>query len=92
MKRAACSTVFSLWRPRGPRDCTIAWTCHRIDPMKLGRGLRLNNALYPIHVAAIGGRVMDAVTFLSGLALAALGVFGLWSFLVKPRWKKAKPS
>jgi len=56
-----------------------------IDPMVLARGKRLNDALLPIHAAQVGGRLYDALTALSGLALAGLGVLGLWSFLIKPR-------
>jgi uncharacterized iron-regulated membrane protein len=59
-----------------------------IDAQKLGRGYRIDNAIYPLHTAFAGGRAVDLVTFVSGLALAALGVFGLWSFLIKPRGKR----
>jgi uncharacterized iron-regulated membrane protein len=53
------------------------------DSKPLGKGLRLYNDLWPIHTAAIGGRLYDLFALLSGLALAGLGVIGLWSFLVK---------
>jgi uncharacterized iron-regulated membrane protein len=56
-----------------------------IEPGRLGRGYRLNDALYPIHAAAVGGRLYDLLAALTGLALAALGGFGLWSFVIKPR-------
>jgi uncharacterized iron-regulated membrane protein len=56
-----------------------------VDPQVLGRGQRLNDAIHPIHAARVGGRLYDAATFLSGLALATLGGLGLWSFLIKPR-------
>ncbi len=59
-----------------------------IDPLKAGRGQQLNGAIYPIHTAAVGGRFYDAAAFLSGLAMAGLGVLGLWSFIVKPRRQK----
>ncbi len=61
------------------------------DPFKRGLGYRLNDSLYPVHAASVGGIAYRLFTAASGLALAALGVFGLWSFLVKPR-KKPKPS
>jgi len=51
------------------------------DPRTLGRGLKLYRLLYPLHVASPGGRPYDVLAFLTGLALAALGLFGLWSFL-----------
>lgn len=56
----------------------------------LGTAARISNALYPIHAAFVGGRLYDLVTFLSGLALAAMGGFGLWSFVIKPRRKRAR--
>jgi uncharacterized iron-regulated membrane protein len=56
----------------------------------LGTAARISNAIYPIHAAFVGGRVYDLVTFLSGLALAAMGGFGLWSFVVKPRKRRVR--
>lgn len=52
-------------------------------------GLRLFADLWPLHTAAIGGRLYDALGVLSGLALAGLGGLGLWSFLIKPRRRRA---
>jgi len=46
---------------------------------------RLYDGLYPLHTGKVGGWLYKGLTALSGLALAALGVFGLWSFLIKPR-------
>jgi uncharacterized iron-regulated membrane protein len=62
-----------------------------INSRQLGPGYRLNAALQPLHIAAVGGRLYDAAAFLSGLALAALGGFGLWSFLLKPRRRAPRP-
>jgi uncharacterized iron-regulated membrane protein len=50
--------------------------------------MRLYNGLYPLHTGKVGGWLYKGLTALSGLALAALGVFGLWSFLIKPRRRK----
>lgn len=84
------------WRPDGRTQVLIDPATSQvrgvIDPQALGWGYRLNDALYPIHTAAVGGRLYDAVTFLTGLALAALGGFGLWSFLLKPRRRRSRPS
>lgn len=82
------------WHPNGR-------TVVKIDPASstvleassaegLGTALRISNAIYPIHAASVGGRAYDLVTFLSGLALAGMGGFGLWSFVVKPRRKRAR--
>jgi uncharacterized iron-regulated membrane protein len=54
-----------------------------VDAMKLGSGQRAYNAFYPLHAGKVGGLPYEAVVFLSGLALASLGGFGLWSFLLK---------
>jgi uncharacterized iron-regulated membrane protein len=59
------------------------------DAQSLGLGQRMANAVYPIHAAQVGGRAYDALTFASGLALAALGSLGLWSFLLKPRGRRS---
>lgn len=60
-----------------------------VDAQALGGGTRLQNALYPIHAASVGGWLYDLVVALSGLALAGLGGVGTWSFLVKPRRRRA---
>ena len=48
--------------------------------------------LPPIHAASMGGRLYDLVVFLGGLALAALGGLGLWSFLIQQRrnWARGR--
>jgi uncharacterized iron-regulated membrane protein len=82
------------WHPNGR-------TVVKIDPadesvleatsaQTLGTAARLANALYPVHAAYIGGRAYDLLTFASGLALAGMGGFGLWSFLVKPRRRRSR--
>lgn len=82
------------WTPDGRTTVLIDPSTSRVtgvvDPQKLGRGLRLNNALYPVHVAAVGGRIVDGITALSGLALAAMGALGLWAFVIKPRRRRTK--
>lgn len=63
------------------------------DASPLGKGLRLYAAILPTHTAQVGGRAFDALTVLTGLALAGLGGFGLWSFTIhhlRPRKAKAK--
>lgn len=75
------------WHPNGrtvvyvdPSDERVLAT---VDAMKLGSGMRAYNAFYPLHAGKVGGLAYEAVVFLSGLALAGLGGFGLWSFLLK---------
>jgi uncharacterized iron-regulated membrane protein len=77
------------WHPNGRTVVTVDPATSAVltasDAQALGQGTRIYNGLYPVHAASVGGRLYDLVTFLSGLALAALGGVGLWSFLVKPR-------
>lgn len=54
------------------------------------RGASVQASLDALHAAAVGGRAYDALAVLSGLTLAALGVLGLWSFLIKPRRRVSK--
>lgn len=80
------------WHPNGR---TVVWidpaderVLGVVDAMKLGGGVRAYNALYPLHAAKVGGLAYEAVVFLGGLALAGLGGFGLWSFLLKQARRK----
>ena len=77
------------WHPNGRTVALIDPATNRVvgttDAQALGGGTRLQNALYPIHAASVGGWLYDLVVALSGLALAALGGVGTWSFLIKPR-------
>jgi uncharacterized iron-regulated membrane protein len=75
------------WHPNGrtlvyidPADARVLAT---LDAQALGPGTRAYNAFYPVHAGMVGGLLYEAVTFLSGLGLAILGGFGLWSFLIK---------
>jgi uncharacterized iron-regulated membrane protein len=80
------------WHPNGRTmvaiDPATSQVVQTLDSGKLAPGLRAYNAFYPLHAAAVGGRLYDAAIFASGLALAALGGFGLWSFLIKPRRRR----
>lgn len=80
------------WHPNGRTvaliDPATGRVVQTVDAQTLGGGTRLQNALYPIHAASVGGWLYDLVVALSGLALAALGGVGTWSFLVKPRRRR----
>lgn len=80
------------WHPNGRTTVLIDPATSRvvqvIDAQRLQPGLRATNALYPIHAASIGGWPYRILTALSGLALAALGGIGTWSFLIKPRRRR----
>lgn len=56
-------------------------------------GDRFWNAIWPIHAAKLGespitARTIDWVTSLTGLGLALLGFYGLWSFAFKARARR----
>ncbi len=53
------------------------------DAQALSRGDRAFNALYPIHSSGVGGFLYKLASFLTGIALMALGVVGSWSFLIR---------
>lgn len=72
------------WHPNGRTVVVIdpgtGALLGRNDALENGAGREAFNAVYPIHAAHIGGRIYDAVVFLTGLALTALGLFGLMAF------------
>lgn len=49
---------------------------HRWNQIDIGA--RLNSVIYPLHTGKLGGPLLEAVTFISGLALAMLGITGIW--------------
>lgn len=84
------------WHPNGrtvvwidPSDERVLGT---VDAMALGGGMRAYNSFYPLHAGKVGGIAYEAVVFLGGLALAALGGFGLWSFLIRQTRRRPVPA
>jgi uncharacterized iron-regulated membrane protein len=77
------------WTPCGNTEVLIDPRSNTVmgvrDALAAPKAVRLYNGLYPLHAARIGGRAYDVLTALAGLAMAALGAFGLFSFLIKPR-------
>ena len=82
------------WHPNGRTRALIDPATSRVvqtsDAQALTRGERLVHAIYPVHAGTVGGWLYEWVTVLSGLALAALGGVGTWSFLFKPRRRRAR--
>lgn len=52
----------------------------RLDP-----GARANSVIYPLHTGELGGLALETLNGLLGLALAALGVSGLWLWWLRRR-------
>jgi uncharacterized iron-regulated membrane protein len=80
------------WHPNGR---TVVWVdpadervLGAVDAMALGPGQRAQNSFYPLHAGKVGGLAYEAAVFLGGVALAGLGGFGLWSFLIKQARRK----
>lgn len=49
---------------------------HRWDELDVGA--RMNSVIYPLHTGELGGPLLEAVVFLSGLGLGMLGITGIW--------------
>lgn len=45
---------------------------------ELDPGARFFSFVYPLHTGELGGVFLEAVTFISGLALGMLGISGIW--------------
>lgn len=56
-----------------------------VDAQMLGKGDRAWNSLWPLHASKLGtgfrARIVDVMTALTGLGLAALGAYGLVAFV-----------
>lgn len=80
------------WHPNGRTtlfiDPATSEVVMAIDAMALPGAQRAQNAFYPIHSAAVGGRLYDIAAALGGLALAGLGGVGALAFLRKPRRRR----
>lgn len=50
------------------------------DALAQPRALQINNAVYPIHAAKIGGWLYKIALTFSGMALTMLGTLAFWSF------------
>ncbi len=76
------------WHPNGRTSIKLNPSDSRIvsyyDAATADLGSRLDYMVYPLHGAFIGGRIYDAVIFISGISVTILGLLGGWSFL---RWQ-----
>ena len=83
------------------------WTTVDIDPatgqvlsaydaQAAAPGVRAFEASFPLHEATVGGLAYRVVGAAAGLALAMLGGFGLWAFLIRqlrrPRGRSGSPA
>lgn len=81
----------SEWTPNGRTTLYYAPHDGRLllarDARALPRGAALLDLAYPLHAAKVGGLAYRIVLTLSGLALALLGTFAVWSF-----WFRRRPA
>jgi uncharacterized iron-regulated membrane protein len=65
-----------------PRDGAVLavtrWNA--LDP-----GARVVAVVYPLHTGELGGPLLEALVSLNGLALASLGVTGIWLWFKRRR-------
>lgn len=77
------------WHPNGRTTVTIDPATSQVaatsEANALPVGIRAYNAFYPLHASSVGGWLYDALTALSGVAMAGLGGVGAWAFVIKPR-------
>lgn len=68
-----------------PNGLTSVWlhpksgsvlAAHRWD--ELDPGTRAFSVIYPLHTGELGGVLLEAVTFIIGMALGMLGITGIW--------------
>jgi len=87
------------WLPNGRTTLWFAadtgtLIAHR-DDSKLPQVVKAYNTLYPLHAAKVGGLGYRLVMTLSGLGLAMLGSFAVWSFWFrrpKPARRRVAPA
>jgi uncharacterized iron-regulated membrane protein len=61
-------------------EVLAAYRWDQLDP-----GARAFSFVYPLHTGELGGIALEALTFLSGLALGMLGITGIWLWLRRRR-------
>ena len=58
------------------------------DPATGSKASSINEKLYPIHTAKVGGLMWKLVMTLSGIGLTTLGALTSWSFWVRKAKRK----
>lgn len=82
------------WLPNGRStlwfDATTGKLLGSRDALAMPTGAQVYNAAYPLHAAKVGGLSYRLLMTISGLAMALLGSFAVWSFWFRGG-RKAKP-
>lgn len=61
------------------------------DPAAGSRASSINEKLYPLHTAKVGGLVWKLLMTVSGLGLTLLGLLATWSFWFRKAKKRRRP-
>src|SRR3546814_5193842 len=80
-----CSS--DLWLPNGRTtlafDAATGEVLGARDALKLAPGAQAFNKAFPIHASKVGGWAWRSLLTISGLSLAMLGSFAVWTFWFK---------
>ena len=76
----------SVWLHPRTGDVLAAHRWDELDP-----GTRAVTVIYPLHTGVLGGPLLEIVTALSGLLLAALGISGIWLWWRRRHHAHARP-
>lgn len=71
----------SVWLHPATGEVLAAHRWNEMDP-----GARATAVIYPLHTGVLGGAVLEGVVAVSGLALAGMGITGVWLW-----WKRRRP-
>ncbi|AZI38236.1 PepSY-associated TM helix domain-containing protein [Caenibius tardaugens] len=85
------------WLPNGRTtlwfDAATGAVLGARDARALPQGAKVFNMAYPLHAGKVGGLAWRIVMTLSGLGMAVLGSFAVWSFWFRrPKQKKRVPA
>lgn len=77
------------WHPNGRSTLLIDAVSYQIldsqNADELGRGQRLYNLMYPLHMAAVGGQGYKLLLLFGGVLPLILFISGLWYYLLRRR-------
>lgn len=83
------------WLPNGRStlwfDAADGHILASVDALAMPRGAQVFNGAYPLHAAKVGGLAYRLLMTCSGLAMAMLGSFAVWSFWFKRQPARARP-
>ncbi len=76
----------SVWLHPATGEVLAAHRWNELDP-----GARATAVIYPLHTGMLGGVLLEAAIAVSGLALAAMGITGVWLWWQRRRRPARRP-